>query len=240
MPTASFQSSPTLSGGCYVSSNCKVARCLPFQSSPTLSGGCYQPAMEILERARGFNPHPPFRVGATGVGSLLAAVARVSILTHPFGWVLPQVPQRNIFTQQVSILTHPFGWVLPRCSSICCRWTPGFNPHPPFRVGATRKSAPGLPGAEEFQSSPTLSGGCYCHSEIFYLNIANLLFSLSVNDENHAFVASTEYAASINANLLFAASIATGSRHASSGPLKSITLLIPYSSTRCSRPPGIL
>ncbi len=85
-----FQSSPTLSGGC-----CSTPRGIQipfaeFQSSPTLSGGCCQRVIWVT-----------------------TSEASVSILTHPFGWVLlgPKGPLGN--RGKVSILTHPFGWVLP-------------------------------------------------------------------------------------------------------------------------------
>ncbi len=110
----------------------------------------------------GFNPHPPERVGATSPDGQKKTVRvmfqssptrkggcylqrtchptlshRVSILTHPKGWVLLERLVHMRLGGLVSILTHPFGWVLL-----------------PSRL-------PGLLRVAGFQSSPTLSGGCY-------------------------------------------------------------------------------
>ncbi len=88
---------------------------------------------------RSFNPHRPFRAGATPTGPAQAGPGQhpVSILTGPFGPVQrpgrPSPPSRR----------------------------PRFNPHRPFRAGATRRSL--VPQAQDdfqFQSSPALSGRC--------------------------------------------------------------------------------
>jgi len=64
-----------------------------------------------------FNPHPPRRMGATYYKKVIQGASRnVSILTHPEGWV-----QRGSQAQGDQRL----------------RPVPGFNPHPPRRMGAT-------------------------------------------------------------------------------------------------------
>ena len=60
-----FQSSPTLSGRCNASSWLSGKRGGRFQSSPTLSGRCNSVDKIIFSNSPSFNPHRPFRVGAT-------------------------------------------------------------------------------------------------------------------------------------------------------------------------------
>ena len=106
----------------------------------------------------------------------------VSILTRPFGRVQPVQLRADFEVGFVSILTRPFGRV-QRCASTWASFSTGFNPHPPFRTGATdapqkapasgRGFNPHPPfrtgatfsdtsraGRFEFQSSPALSDGC--------------------------------------------------------------------------------
>ena len=137
--------------------------CKSFQSSPALSGRCNgMLGVEVMEGDKGFNPHRPFRAGATGEGGRIVkqvvpfqsspalsgrcnvggissrwVAAVVSILTGPFGPVQPQPPRPYIMIRRVSILTGPFGPVqrLPRRRP--GSRGDGFNPHRPFRAGAT-------------------------------------------------------------------------------------------------------
>ena len=61
-----FQSSPALTGGCYLRWARLVRRSRwPFQSSPALTGGCYLCCTCFAKRRMsGFNPHPPLRADA--------------------------------------------------------------------------------------------------------------------------------------------------------------------------------
>ena len=87
---------------------------------------------------------------------------RVSILTHPKRWVLPECGvRRNRPAEPVSILTHPKRWVLPRYDGAAPAAAAGFNPHPPEKVGATLHGQCPSHCLMMFQSSPTRKGGCY-------------------------------------------------------------------------------
>ena len=159
----SFQSSPTWSGGCNLRAG--VSEWNPpakFQSSPTWSGGCNpgrvahhltQDHVSILTHlvgwvqpssggsqgpaGRGFNPHPPGRVGATSCAKTRCSKRRTSFNPHPPGRVGATRSPRGVVHDMnvVSILTHLVGWVQP----------------------AARLNA--IAGATAFQSSPTWSGG---------------------------------------------------------------------------------
>ena len=87
-----------------------------FQSSPALSGRC-----NILHY----------------VGMPL--YLDVSILTGPFGPVQPKIAVIMLSPQSVSILTGPFGPVQRYGSEDSLRARGRFNPHRPFRAGATRE-----------------------------------------------------------------------------------------------------
>ena len=111
-------------------------------------------------RFRGFNPHRPFRAGATSTTRSRPRGTVVSILTGPFGPVqLPRAPL-VVLGAGVSILTGPFGPVQRfwRCWS--SRRTRCFNPHRPFRAGATHVEGGPKRAVMTFQSSPALSGRC--------------------------------------------------------------------------------
>ena len=56
-----------------------------FQSSPALSGRCNFGRERRKSPGTGFNPHRPFRAGATFGQTWQLAYPRVSILTGPFG-----------------------------------------------------------------------------------------------------------------------------------------------------------
>jgi len=102
--------------------------------------GWVQPRQPARHTApRGFNPHPPRRMGATQAdGYIPPIICEVSILTHPEGWVQRTANQHYKETKQdVSILTHPEGWV--QLASIQCV---------------------GIGDDAMFQSSPTPKDGC--------------------------------------------------------------------------------
>ena len=158
-----------------------------FQSSPGLSTGCNRLravsrstwcSVSILTR--------PFDRVQPGGADLNVEERQVSILTRPFDRVqrveivcLPRDPY------EVSILTRPFDRVQRRLRRRCktgryrfqsspglstgCNLvpftgkvlrSPGFNPHPAFRPGATGGRLLGGVRQHEFQSSPGLSTGC--------------------------------------------------------------------------------
>ena len=132
-----------------------------FQSSPALSGRCNRRRTRQPRRRVSFNPHRPFRAGATRAGRAEPRGQRVSILTGPFGPVQPPagrlISGRLAFQSSpalsgrcnpamhalrflvawVSILTGPFGPV--QRQRVRCVLAVGvrFNPHRPFRAGAT-------------------------------------------------------------------------------------------------------
>jgi len=135
----SFQSSPTPKDGC----NClhtEAEATTPAVSILTHPEGWVQQRLRSLtpqSRWRAcFNPHPPRRMGATLAPAFWPIAPRkVSILTHPEGWVQPldmgQTTKFSAFQSSptpkdgcnleislgevnlalVSILTHPEGWV---------------------------------------------------------------------------------------------------------------------------------
>ncbi len=108
-----------------------------------------------------FNPHRPFRAGATAITLSPCNLDRVSILTGPFGpvqrctrqstackgefqsspalsgWCNGRHPVDSWEHVLVSILTGPFGPVQPAVSLSCGPRLCRFNPHRPFRAGAT-------------------------------------------------------------------------------------------------------
>ena len=158
-----FQSSPTRKGGCYLEVSRLCTDGTRFQSSPTRKGGCYDgviagnrnpaivsilthPKRWVLRKCpmsdstivKGFNPHPPEKVGATGPGRRQPPIPQ-SFNPHPpekVGATASTVaPYARLV--EVSILTHPKRWVLPLMSvPSCCSF-------------------------QMFQSSPTRKGGCY-------------------------------------------------------------------------------
>ena len=159
-----FQSSPTLTGGCNLVPDVPLSGDGVFVSILTHPYGRMQPAdnTQILAAGQGFNPHPPLRADATsgqhpdtgrrsGFQSSPTLTGgcnqcdygwagqgmQVSILTHPYGRMQPlagvHLPLRRLV---VSILTHPYGRMQLRCREYL----------------QTR--------APQFQSSPTLTGGC--------------------------------------------------------------------------------
>ena len=86
----------------------------------------------------------------------------VSILTRPYGRMLYGLGMSSAYGSMVSILTRPYGRMLCACI-IGMAWDcAGFNPHPPLRADAITHVdlRPYLVYA--FQSSPALTGGCYC------------------------------------------------------------------------------
>ena len=109
----------------------------PFQSSPALSGRCNARGLPRGRGTRvGFNPHRPFRAGATPGRDTGAP---------EFGCFNPHRPFR-------AGATGPPGCHPPSGRS--------FNPHRPFRAGATWFSTASCARTTGFQSSPALSGRC--------------------------------------------------------------------------------
>ena len=181
-----------------------------FQSSPALSGRCNQsmPGIGSVQRQlvsiltgpfgpvqrailhllwlqSSFNPHRPFRAGATWHPvDAQNHVAVVSILTGPFGPVQRGHRKGGEAEMNVSILTGPFGPVQRLEGGSRGDNARGFNPHRPFRAGATRRlgyagprgrgfnphrpfragatvgPCQSRPALMPFQSSPALSGRC--------------------------------------------------------------------------------
>ena len=174
--------------------------------------------------------------------------------TRPAGWAAP-----------VSILIQPEGRMQQhnRPSEGSARRA-GFNPHPARRPDATANGHMGMNVFSVFQSSSSPKAGCNGG------RLATASKGISFNphparrpDATPGYVFSTQssrtspvaseigqlacncsacfpHVLSMNANLLLTGAIAIGSRHASSGSVKSITLPCPYSSTRWSLSPGIL
>ena len=65
MPGREFQSSPALSGRCNAILEELRGGPMTFQSSPALSGRCNTASYAALQSTVCFNPHRPFRAGAT-------------------------------------------------------------------------------------------------------------------------------------------------------------------------------
>ena len=180
-----FQSSPALSGRCNQAALGGAGHTLLFQSSPALSGRCNR-LFAVSSLRRGcFNPHRPFRAGATAgrqtfrilivgfqsspalsgrcnmgtsftvlswdkfqsspalsgrcngvAAALLDHQGGVSILTGPFGPV-----QRVLIIMTIPLTQFQSSPALSgRCNSGQSSHPStqtGFNPHRPFRAGAT-------------------------------------------------------------------------------------------------------
>ena len=132
-----FQSSPALTGGCYVSGAQHLAVQALFQSSPALTGGCYTRAAYLFANRGVFQSSPALTGGCYFPPHEGERVTWfVSILTRPYGRMLSASAPRPGPGRAVSILTRPYGRML---------W---FTP-------------PNHGGEKVFQSSPALTGGCY-------------------------------------------------------------------------------
>ena len=162
-----------------------VSTSLVFQSSPALTGGCYLPlATKLICPFCGFNPHPPLRADAILFLHQDVPILGVSILTRPYGRMLsghsiddfPHIPFQSSPALTGGCYAVPL-LILPSIQS--------FNPHPPLRADAIRTQttfrwwqrvsiltrpygrmlySPGGGAKGEdcmFQSSPALTGGCY-------------------------------------------------------------------------------
>ncbi len=181
-----FQSSPALSGRCNRAALRTWRRRGRFQSSPALSGRCNRPALCASRHSvTGFNPHRPFRAGATCTGRSRGRQAEFQSSPALSGRCNRGTRRLQAPGRRVSILTGPFGPVQPRRArgGHAARQT-GFNPHRPFRAGATARAPTAAPGqlvsiltgpfgpvqrpsaghlrppSGVFQSSPALSGRC--------------------------------------------------------------------------------
>ncbi len=111
-----------------------------------------------------FNPHRPFRAGATFFRTLSPMISRSFNPHRPFraGATSTRLGYSPAEVTVVSILTGPFGPVQPSGTPGSMSSTPpaSFNPHRPFRAGATGGRQPPRPLLVLFQSSPALSGRC--------------------------------------------------------------------------------
>ena len=103
-----FQSSPTPEGGCDAPDLVFVGGTTEwFQSSPTPEGGCdRRERRPTAGGATGFNPHPP----RTGLPSVCSS-ARFNPHPPRRVGVTPSPEPRRRGRARVSILTHPGGWV---------------------------------------------------------------------------------------------------------------------------------
>ena len=135
---------------------------LTFQSSPALSGRCNYvitssvvTTIEVSILTGPFGPvqrQPCQRTGNNGCVSILTGPFgpvqphqhllgpypdRVSILTGPFGPVQRTRGLAVVVAVFVSILTGPFGPVQPKIYGYGGSNEGCFNPHRPFRAGAT-------------------------------------------------------------------------------------------------------
>ena len=162
-----FQSSPTSKGGCdrlvvrHVPDWIEVSilthlegwvrpgtlcradcRIKGFNPHPPRRVGATGPTAALAARPGGFNPHPPRRVGAT-IGFAAPAFRLIAFQSSPTskgGCDIGIATSNPSVDLGVSILTHLEGWVRRGREWRRPPHRPGFNPHPPRRVGATRKS----------------------------------------------------------------------------------------------------
>ena len=129
-------------------------------------------------RSCGFQSSPAPKDGRYAVVYRIGTRQGVSILARPEGRALPQllsIPvlegtfqsspapkdgryakrQASSFVIQiVSILARPEGRALPCEASICLLYGPGFNPRPPRRTGATKRSRAVQPSVIGFNPRP--------------------------------------------------------------------------------------
>ena len=116
----------------------------------------------------------------------------------------------------VSILTRPVSRVQRTARSMGSSSSTGFNPHP-----AREPSATPIP----------VFSTCSPRTSSIMAKCEHILFNLT---------AGFKHGRSMDANPQLGSAVAMGSRYAKRGPVKSTTLLWPYSSTRLSRPSGSL
>ena len=165
---ATFQSSPALTGGCYILPTLAFSMTAAFQSSPALTGGCY-----LYFRRQGggrlmFQSSPALTGGCYDTGSSppCADVSVVSILTRPYGRMLCLAVQAatrgSVWFQSSPALTGGC-YRKPVCEiRVSFR---RFNPHPPLRADAMLPGQYLVTSWRLFQSSPALTGGCYCQED---------------------------------------------------------------------------
>ncbi len=157
-----FQSSPALSGRCNRKRSPTSTSTVLFQSSPALSGRCnvlsciMSPPLVVRFQS---SPALSGRCNAV-LGRYWTPLSWVSILTGPFGPVQRPRYHHQRARDRVSILTGPFGPVQQDRDQHRRGGPTGFNPHRPFRAGATAPAMSWLPPPGVFQSSPALSGRC--------------------------------------------------------------------------------
>ena len=176
-----FQSSPALTGGCYLASYLVPLAGSRFNPHPPLRADAIQPntttnrvresfnphpplradAMPYSSSPPGhmirFNPHPPLRADAIGDTILSPACERgVSILTRPYGRMLSRPPPPRPPPPGVSILTRPYGRMLSARAEPGRRRPRGFNPHPPLRADAILGHGITSPHCSRFNPHPPL------------------------------------------------------------------------------------
>ena len=131
-----FQSSPALSGRCNFWTSWPLRAVKSFQSSPALSGRCNYSAIEEVVTMTQFQSSP-------------ALSGRCNMVLS--------IPRPRPAFQSSPALSG-------RCNGRghCKRYriAPCFNPHRPFRAGATPGTRVKYSRAWSFQSSPALSGRC--------------------------------------------------------------------------------
>ena len=136
-------------------------RGLVFQSSPALTGGCYLGCLFSSTFSWSFNPHPPLRADATEVVKRLTG--HLSTF-NPHPPLRADATQRIALagTRTRAFNPHPplRADATPQPQRLCDRAT-DFNPHPPLRADATWSWGVVMTRISRFQSSPALTGGCY-------------------------------------------------------------------------------
>ena len=190
-----FQSSPALTGGCYVGHGGTRLPSQRFNPHPPLRADAIKPEPELYIQGSGFNPHPPLRADAIRVGWQLwrqrwfqsspaltggcywqswpdpLEPFRVSILTRPYGRMLYDapipIPAWAMAFQSSPALTG--GCYAEVC--VTWFWIKCFNPHPPLRADAILSAAESSCACPMFQSSPALTGGCYMAQSRIYREV---------------------------------------------------------------------
>ena len=158
-----FQSSPALTGGCYVQAGklrleaagvvsiltrpygrmlCRASAAAractgSFNPHPPLRADAIAPSRTARACTGCFNPHPPLRADAMPYRSRHQPPLSVSILTRPYGRML-SLPPPGGGVERPCFNPHPPLRADAILATIrqCGRVFPGFNPHPPLRADA--------------------------------------------------------------------------------------------------------
>ena len=157
-----FQSSPALSGRCNRGVSSIPYGYTEFQSSPALSGRCNQGRAARARRVYRFNPHRPFRAGATR-HDLHSHIPRMRFQSSP-----ALSGRCNATPNPTHLWSGRAFQSSPALSGRCN--TPLLIPLPvdksvsiltgPFGPVQRVRRASRADGGPEFQSSPALSGRC--------------------------------------------------------------------------------